>query len=86
MVPRSASNANAWITRGPLSTRYMVRPSGLQPIPLEIVRSLEHQLGPAGPVQPVERAASLVVVVGQRPAPEPALGIAGAVVHPGPGR
>ena len=39
MVPRSASNANAWITRGPLSTRYMVSPSGLQPTPFEIVSS-----------------------------------------------
>ena len=49
-------------------------------------QSVEHELGPSVSFEPVERATSLVVVVGQRPAPEPALGIAGAVVHAGPGR
>ena len=49
-------------------------------------QAVEHLLGPAGPVQPVERAASGVMVVGQGPGPEPPLRIGGTVVHPGPGR
>ena len=73
-------------TRGPLSTRYMVPPSGLQPSPLEIVRPSSITLDPPVPIEPVERAASGVVVVGQGAGPESALRVAGAVVHPRPGR
>ena len=85
-VPRVPSNANAWMTRGPLSIRYMVRAVGTPADAVGDRQSLEHHLGPPVGIQPVERAAPLAVVVGQCPGPEPALGIAGAVVHPGSGR
>ena len=38
IVPRSASKSNAWTRRGPLSARYIVRASGLQSSPFEVVR------------------------------------------------
>jgi hypothetical protein len=43
-------------------------------------------LGLPVPVEPIECAASGVVVMGQRPGPEAALGAAGGGVHPGPVR
>ena len=47
---------------------------------------VEDQLGLSVPIEAVERSASDTVVIGQRARPEPALRIAGGVVHPGPGR
>jgi hypothetical protein len=37
IVPAVPSKSKAWMTRGPLSARYIVPPSGLQAIPLEMV-------------------------------------------------
>jgi hypothetical protein len=84
IVPRSASNLNAWTTRGPLSTRYIVPPSGLQPSPLEIVRPPEHRPRLSVAIQPIERSAT--GMVGLRDGPEPVLRIASGIVHPRPWR
>ena len=57
--------------------------------PAEPVRdrqAVEDPRDPAVPVEAVERAAALAVVVGQAAGPEPALRVAGGVVQPGSGR
>ena len=66
----------------PLSARYMVAPSGLQPMPLEMVNPSSTKTQTAVQVEPVEPARARGLGIGHRAGPEPALRVADPVVHP----